>query len=488
MGRAAAVLSRRRARPRRVALAGVLARVVRAAADDGAGPADVRRTSLFARARADPGGVRRSSGSRCRCAVARRCSGRRDRVRRARRRSPTLAGLDVARELREARAPRRRSASGSSRCSSAVLGRARRAASSRSSTRSRSGAGRRRTIVDRAARGLRRALVRVPVPASGGACQLGLPDLLFFALFLAAAPLEPACRATWVAMTALVRRHDGARRRRPVRLGGLPALPLLSVAFLRANADLLWRASDAAGARRRRDAASHSRPVADAPRHSSSTSTGSRASTSTRRGSGGDDLLVSASLVARCSATRVGPSGAAPPGWRWTSSSSGVTLAARPSLAASTAARPAPADCAPSAFADRGRRPRSGARPTPGSDLPAARPRRVAPRRREPLAAIARAARPSRRAACAGTCRPAARARAGSPSPRASCFDVARERRRVARDVDDPRRAEPAEPAQRLAREARARRVDDDDVGRPGALAQLLERPGRRCRRRRRRS
>ena len=73
---------------------------------------------------------------------------------------------------------------------------------------------------------------------------------------------------------------------------------------------------------------------------------------------------------------------------------------------------------------------------------------------------------------------------ARSRTPRRSRFDVARERRRVARDVDDARRAELAEPLQRLAGEAGARRVDDDDVRVAGALAQLARAPGRRCRRR----
>src|SRR5438876_4552139 len=49
---------------------------------------------------------------------------------------------------------------------------------------------------------------------------------------------------------------------------------------------------------------------------------------------------------------------------------------------------------------------------------------------------------------------------------------VSGERRRVARDVDEAGRADPAEPAQRLAGEAGAGRVDDDDVGRPRAVEQ----------------
>ena len=77
-----------------------------------------------------------------------------------------------------------------------------------------------------------------PVPDRGSA-QLGLPDLLFFALFLAAAArfdLRP--RWTWLGLVAglagtvlLATWQD---------VGGLPALPLLAAGFLVPNADLLW--------------------------------------------------------------------------------------------------------------------------------------------------------------------------------------------------------------------------------------------------------
>jgi hypothetical protein len=88
-----------------------------------------------------------------------------------------------------------------------------------------------------------------PVPGTG-AFQLGLPDLLFFALFLAAAHRwELRVLATWLAMVvsfgvtmALTVGAD------PFGIGGLPALPLLSVAFLAANADVLvrrWRRPEA---------------------------------------------------------------------------------------------------------------------------------------------------------------------------------------------------------------------------------------------------
>lgn len=81
-----------------------------------------------------------------------------------------------------------------------------------------------------------------PVPGAGS-FQLGLPDLLFFALFLAAADRwRLRVGWTWVAMTASFGATMGlALWLDPFGIGGLPALPLLSVAFLAANADLLWR-------------------------------------------------------------------------------------------------------------------------------------------------------------------------------------------------------------------------------------------------------
>ena len=88
----------------------------------------------------------------------------------------------------------------------------------------------------------------------------------------------------------------------------------------------------------------------------------------------------------------------------------------------------------------------------------------------------ARAAPRSRRAACAGTCRRAARARACSPSLAASALTSPPAswgctRRRRCRGAPSA-----AEPPQRLPGEPGARRVDDDDVGRARALSELLER------------
>jgi hypothetical protein len=81
-----------------------------------------------------------------------------------------------------------------------------------------------------------------PVP-DAGSFNLGLPDLLFFAVFLGAAA-RWALRLgwTWLALTASFGITMAlAVWADPLGLGGLPALPLLSVAFLAANADLIWR-------------------------------------------------------------------------------------------------------------------------------------------------------------------------------------------------------------------------------------------------------
>ena len=78
-----------------------------------------------------------------------------------------------------------------------------------------------------------------PVPGEESAANLGLPDLLFFSLFLAAAArFGLRVFATWLLLVA----SFGATIATAVAWNkpGLPALPLLSLGFLLANADLLW--------------------------------------------------------------------------------------------------------------------------------------------------------------------------------------------------------------------------------------------------------
>jgi hypothetical protein len=77
-----------------------------------------------------------------------------------------------------------------------------------------------------------------PIPGEDASANLGLPDLLFFALFLAAAA-RFGLRAglTWVAMTLS---FGATLAIASVWRGGLPALPLLAIGFLAVNADLIW--------------------------------------------------------------------------------------------------------------------------------------------------------------------------------------------------------------------------------------------------------
>ena len=86
-----------------------------------------------------------------------------------------------------------------------------------------------------------------PVPGEQNTAQLGLPDLLFFALFLAATERWGLrTRLTAVAMAL----SFGATMTLTVafKLNGLPALPLLALGFLLPNVDLLWTKMRADGA------------------------------------------------------------------------------------------------------------------------------------------------------------------------------------------------------------------------------------------------
>ncbi len=95
--------------------------------------------------------------------------------------------------------------------------------------------------------------IAFPVPGLPGVARLGLPDVFFFALFLASCPrFGLRTRITWLTMTlsfgatiALAQwlSHGGlAFMPKAFKQGGLPALPLLALGFLAPNADLIWRA------------------------------------------------------------------------------------------------------------------------------------------------------------------------------------------------------------------------------------------------------
>jgi hypothetical protein len=79
-----------------------------------------------------------------------------------------------------------------------------------------------------------------PVPGQDGGAKLGLPDLLFFALYLgASARFGLRTFWTWVGLTASL--GGTMALATAFNVDGLPALPLLSLGFLVPNVDLIWR-------------------------------------------------------------------------------------------------------------------------------------------------------------------------------------------------------------------------------------------------------
>jgi hypothetical protein len=77
-----------------------------------------------------------------------------------------------------------------------------------------------------------------PIPGEGASANLGLPDILFFALFLAATTrFRLRAGLTWLLMTLS---FGATLAIASVWRGGLPALPLLALSFLLVNADLIW--------------------------------------------------------------------------------------------------------------------------------------------------------------------------------------------------------------------------------------------------------
>jgi hypothetical protein len=83
--------------------------------------------------------------------------------------------------------------------------------------------------------------ISFPLPGQHSSAQLGLPDILFFSLFLGAAErFGLRVGWTWLVMTL----SFGTTLTLAVAfdVSGLPALPLLSVGFVAVNADLIWRA------------------------------------------------------------------------------------------------------------------------------------------------------------------------------------------------------------------------------------------------------
>jgi hypothetical protein len=89
-----------------------------------------------------------------------------------------------------------------------------------------------------------------PVPGERAAANLGVPDLLFFALFLAAAArFRLRVAATWLGLVVGLGITIAATVY--FDLSGLPALPAIALGFLVPNADLLWRGLRAGRSRER---------------------------------------------------------------------------------------------------------------------------------------------------------------------------------------------------------------------------------------------
>ena len=83
--------------------------------------------------------------------------------------------------------------------------------------------------------------VSFPLPGQHSSAQLGLPDILFFSLFLAAAA-RFGLRVGWTWLAMALSFGTTLALAVAFNVAGLPALPLLSAAFILTNADLIWRA------------------------------------------------------------------------------------------------------------------------------------------------------------------------------------------------------------------------------------------------------
>jgi hypothetical protein len=83
--------------------------------------------------------------------------------------------------------------------------------------------------------------VAFPLPGEHATAQLGLPDVLFFALFLGAAD-RFGLRVGWTWLAMVLSFGTTLALAVAFDVSGLPALPMLSIAFVAVNADLIWRA------------------------------------------------------------------------------------------------------------------------------------------------------------------------------------------------------------------------------------------------------
>ncbi len=86
-----------------------------------------------------------------------------------------------------------------------------------------------------------RVSIAFRLPGEEGSANIGPPDILFFALFLATADrFGLRVRWTWLSMVGLLALTLTLTS--VFEINGLPALPAIAVGFLLPNVDLLWRA------------------------------------------------------------------------------------------------------------------------------------------------------------------------------------------------------------------------------------------------------
>jgi hypothetical protein len=86
-----------------------------------------------------------------------------------------------------------------------------------------------------------RVSIAFRLPGEEGSANIGPPDILFFALFLAtAARFGLRVGWTWLSMAGLLSLTLVLTT--AFGVNGLPALPAIALGFLLPNADLLWRA------------------------------------------------------------------------------------------------------------------------------------------------------------------------------------------------------------------------------------------------------
>ena len=86
-----------------------------------------------------------------------------------------------------------------------------------------------------------RVSIAFRLPGENGSANIGPPDILFFALFLATADrFGLRVRWTWLSMVGLLALTLVLTTAFDV--DGLPALPAIALGFLLPNADLLWQA------------------------------------------------------------------------------------------------------------------------------------------------------------------------------------------------------------------------------------------------------